>query len=298
MLTMKPPIEPNKEDCCNSGCNPCIFEVFEKQLQLYKKCKENDEILKTEENGISQLEYSSFFISDIVELTENLRILKFKKLRTDSNTKIFWNAGDHFLLKYNDGNMSCSRAYTPIKLKKSYLEDFDFLIIVKKYSQGLVSQYLFTLEKGHETLWRGPYGHYNVLENKFKRIVMIAQGTGIAPFIYIIDQILNDEDNMTKLVLFFCCKSLNEILFRNELYEFKSYWNFQYHIYLSDRWNDNKNKVMYSEPIIERKLRADDLVEIKPCNSDQFLVCGSQQFMRDFDHILKKELCVENIVLF
>ncbi|XP_050685664.1 uncharacterized protein LOC126980114 [Leptidea sinapis] len=37
---MEEPIEPSKDDCCNNGCNPCIFDVYDMQMKLLRKSKE------------------------------------------------------------------------------------------------------------------------------------------------------------------------------------------------------------------------------------------------------------------
>lgn len=31
-----PPIEPALEDCCQSGCNPCIFDIYQDALERYR----------------------------------------------------------------------------------------------------------------------------------------------------------------------------------------------------------------------------------------------------------------------
>ena len=32
----RPPTPPRGEDCCNSGCNRCIFDVYEDALAQYR----------------------------------------------------------------------------------------------------------------------------------------------------------------------------------------------------------------------------------------------------------------------
>jgi hypothetical protein len=32
-----PPVEPALEDCCGSGCNPCIFELYQDALERYRE---------------------------------------------------------------------------------------------------------------------------------------------------------------------------------------------------------------------------------------------------------------------
>lgn len=31
-----PPVEPQLEDCCQSGCNPCIFDIYQDALERYR----------------------------------------------------------------------------------------------------------------------------------------------------------------------------------------------------------------------------------------------------------------------
>jgi hypothetical protein len=31
-----PPIEPALEDCCQSGCDPCIFDIYQDALERYR----------------------------------------------------------------------------------------------------------------------------------------------------------------------------------------------------------------------------------------------------------------------
>jgi hypothetical protein len=31
-----PPKRPEPDDCCNSGCNPCVFDLYEDALERYE----------------------------------------------------------------------------------------------------------------------------------------------------------------------------------------------------------------------------------------------------------------------
>lgn len=33
----RPPREPHPEDCCGSGCEPCIFEIYEERLERWRE---------------------------------------------------------------------------------------------------------------------------------------------------------------------------------------------------------------------------------------------------------------------
>lgn len=32
-----PPQQPEPEDCCRSGCTPCVFDLYEEELQRYRE---------------------------------------------------------------------------------------------------------------------------------------------------------------------------------------------------------------------------------------------------------------------
>ncbi|MFM0499978.1 oxidoreductase-like domain-containing protein [Paraburkholderia caffeinilytica] len=31
-----PPVQPDLDDCCHSGCNPCIFDLYDEALERYQ----------------------------------------------------------------------------------------------------------------------------------------------------------------------------------------------------------------------------------------------------------------------
>lgn len=31
-----PPIRPDNDACCNSGCSPCVFDLYEDELERYR----------------------------------------------------------------------------------------------------------------------------------------------------------------------------------------------------------------------------------------------------------------------
>jgi hypothetical protein len=33
---MNPPVEPELEDCCRSGCTPCVFDLYAEAVERYE----------------------------------------------------------------------------------------------------------------------------------------------------------------------------------------------------------------------------------------------------------------------
>ncbi|XP_028036409.1 NADH-cytochrome b5 reductase-like [Bombyx mandarina] len=300
-MKMDKPVEPNIEDCCGSGCNPCIFDIYKEQLKKYENSLKYGQITNnTLENGISQIKYTNFVVVDNKYMNDTHAIIILKRLVCNDNgmSRLWWNPGDHFLLKYAAENKTCTRAYTPIKLKKNETDLWDFFIVVKKGNIGSVSLYLYNLQKSDITSWRGPYGKYELVPNRFDRIIMIAQGTGLAPFISIIQQILENEDDMTKIILIYCTQKIETIILREELYSYKQYWNFSYKIYLSESSDEFPSK--YEEPIICTKFNFNELSHHRPFRiSDQYLLCGSVTFMETYgQYLINENVQLANIVKF
>lgn len=55
---MKRPVEPELEDCCRSGCIPCIFDLYADELERYEAwAKEHpEEAAKQEQDAAQQAE--------------------------------------------------------------------------------------------------------------------------------------------------------------------------------------------------------------------------------------------------
>lgn len=312
--------KPDEKDCCGTGCNPCILDVYEntnklKGLKLDAKNRSN----VTFKNVISPTSYAKFKVL-YVERVYDFLLLTFSYILENVNSKeeqhdLQYNSGQYFIIKASSSNNDStyfSRPYTPIKsIKPIFLQTPNthdnksfgiyFQIIIKVYENGLMSNYLKNLKIGDETIWRGPYGDFKYEPNTFKYILMICQGTAIAPMFSIIDEILNNEEDDSRVMLYYCCKDLNNIILRNELYKFRLYWNFSYEIYLSSVLYDNeslKKYLKYKECINNKRLSDVD-VKNYLLNKDKacVLIAGSERFMFDFDNIVQ-QCNVENIFLF
>jgi len=64
------PKTPLEEDCCGSGCTPCIFDVHKTLLSEWENRKTRTKV-KTAENLLSLLSYKTFVITDISDTSED-----------------------------------------------------------------------------------------------------------------------------------------------------------------------------------------------------------------------------------
>lgn len=285
---MEEPVKPDDSDCCNSGCHPCIFEVYEEQLKRYRNFTSKPTDLKsTFKNCISGTSYTTFVLNSVKKHTRDTFFYTFTYVKPPDDinceVKLQYEPGQHFLLKGSDDpnhNNHFTRAYTPIPLNDN---DLSFTILVRLYKNGKMSKFLQNTKVNSETLWRGPYGDYN-LDFTFQHMLLIAQGTGIAPIFSVISALLRNDECYTFIKLFSCCRNENDILLREELYRLSSHWNFTYEVFLA---TDESVDVKYNETVHLQRLEKEDInayLNGKQDSEIQVLLCGSEDFvscMRD-----------------
>ena len=63
--------------------------------------------------------------------------------------------------------------------------------------------------------------------------MLLAAGTGLAPMLSVMRRVLENEDDYTRLVLFYACKNYSDIICKDELDGYTSYWNFKVNYFLS-----------------------------------------------------------------
>lgn len=106
------------------------------------------------------------------------------------------------------------RPYTPISPpnSKGYFD-----LMVKVYPDGKMSQHIDSLKPGDTLEVKGPISKLPYKPNMKKNIGMIAGGTGITPMLQIIDAILNNKDDNTKVSLVYGNLSPDDILLKEKL---------------------------------------------------------------------------------
>ncbi|KAK2966287.1 hypothetical protein RJ640_018098 [Escallonia rubra] len=106
------------------------------------------------------------------------------------------------------------RPYTPISDpdSKGY---FDLLI--KVYPEGKMSQHFASLKPGDVVEVKGPIEKLRYNPNMKKEIGMIAGGTGITPMLQVIEAILKNPDDNTKVSLLYANVTPDDILLKQKL---------------------------------------------------------------------------------
>ncbi|KVH15483.1 cytochrome b5, heme-binding site-containing protein [Cynara cardunculus var. scolymus] len=141
--------------------------------------------------------------------------------------------GKHIFLCATIDDKLCMRAYTPT----STIDEVGYFeLLVKIYFKGvepkfpnggLMSQYLESLPLGSLLDIKGPLGHIEYMgkgtfsvhgKQKFAtKLAMFAGGTGITPIYQVMQSILRDPEDDTKMYVVYANRTEDDILLREEL---------------------------------------------------------------------------------
>lgn len=111
------------------------------------------------------------------------------------------------------------RPYTPIS-PSSQPNTVDFL--VKRYPQGKQSTHLHSLHPGDTVLFAVVIPGYKWTPNLHPSVTLIAGGAGITPCYQLIQGILGNPDDKTKVRLVFGVNAEEDVLLRREFEDFEA----------------------------------------------------------------------------
>lgn len=300
------PEKPSESDCCGSGCNPCVFDVYEKLLENFRTGVSNHSASSNatiRHDLLSPLKYKPFSLVSIEKINRNSNLYCFKpstilqgeNSEFDSNDEINgflpYNPGQHIIMTNSvekiDNLSPISRAYTPISVSKMQ-KNCHLQFLIKIYENGAMSSFINRLSINDVVFLRGPFGDFSHISNS--KYLMICSGTGLAPMISIIEIILANECDETLIRLCFACSTLQDIYFREKIRQFSKYWNFEAHIYLSNESYDQilKNSA-HDENLYSQKITLGIVKEKIFSVEHKVLICGSDSFNKEMKAFA--ELC-------
>lgn len=163
-------------------------------------------------------------------------------------------------------------------------------LIITRVEAGIVSTYVHEfLKQGDELTLRGPFGEF-YLRDSDREIVMIATGSGMAPFRAMLAQ-LRESGSGRKATLFFGDRRPFDLLYHEELLELESIMdNFTYVPTLSrttaeDQWTGAKGRVT---DLIQKNIPDNAPIDV--------YICGAPAMVQScFDIMTAKGIQAEHI---
>ena len=102
----KPPTRPLDSECCGNGCSPCVFDVYDEEMERWQKlctmskderaaalCKQKEQLAVVD--GLSRSNYTSLLVTDIMRITDDTCVYQFS---LPSNSALNMNVGQHLIL--------------------------------------------------------------------------------------------------------------------------------------------------------------------------------------------------------
>lgn len=299
-----------KVQCCNWGCNSCTLDTHQTKIDAIAKRKS-----RTDKTNVFSKPYAKFIVESITKCTSFILRYRFKyvvdECNDDRESYYLHIPTTYFLLlrapsteeahvKSNMGYREkydllteetyMSRPYTPFQFDSSALT-FDLLIKLTPY--GSMCRYFESLQLNDVTEWKGVFGSFKWLPNKYKYLVCVCQGVAISPIYNLIKHILDDENDETKIIMIACYQNVDNIQLREETAEFNRLLNFQSKIYLSHQEKcefciDQRvvncdcltDALKYNEQVRNYRLDIEELVNIYASlktNSVYTVFCGVEK---------------------
>ena len=130
---------------------------------------------------------------------------------------------------------------------------------------------------------------------QYERIGMLACGTGIAPMIQIIRIIVENEEENTFVHLVYSCRSQHDILLKDQLDHFASFWNFTVLYALSQATAQSlqprRGSVRYGDKLHFGRIDCELVQREMPLPNEKHnlvLICGTKSFNKDMINHLSK----------
>lgn len=209
------------------------------------------------------------------QASHNTKLLRFE---IPNDNPIGLPIGRHLsVMAMIDGN-KVIRSYTPVSRSD---ETGHFELLMKRYTYGKMSSYLFNMKVGDHLDVRGPVGRFKYSVNKYRCIGLICGGTGLTPCLQVLREILEGVDasrEETKLVMLYQNRTEDDILLKEQILKLHQTYPSRLNInfFLSsppDHWG--------KEDVMQRRgyISIDSINSLLPCDTvDLVGLCGPSGF--------------------
>jgi cytochrome-b5 reductase len=170
-------------------------------------------------HGLDPKAWVPLKLTQVTPLTENTAIYRFAFADPEATSGMtvascLLTKADIGKEKPDGSRGAVLRPYTPVSRpdEQGYLE-----LAVKSYPNGVMSKHIASLKIGDTLDFKGPNLKLPYKANEYSQIGMVAGGTGIAPMLQVIDEILENPEDKTKVSLVFANVSVDDILLKKAI---------------------------------------------------------------------------------
>ncbi len=207
-----------------------------------------------------------FKISKIVQETPEVKMLRFEPIEPFD---VSFKPGQFVNLYINkDGEPINARPYS---ISSSPLDKKGIELTIR--IAGNFTQQVDKLKEGDVVKLNGPFGRFVLDEAMMKEIVMIAGGTGIAPFVSMI-RYVNEKKLDTKITVFYSSRTPEHIMYFDELNKIQKENKNIKVVFTCTRevnheWNGEKGRI--NEEMVKR--------HVDKANDGYSFICGPNEMV-------------------
>lgn len=281
-----------EHSCLSARCRSCIVKVVsgstlnrEDELVLTKADRNENFVLSCNAKPTTDLILDIEDLGEITLFEKKIipsKISVIEKL-TDDVIKLVLRFPPNSNFKFNSGQYvniikgSLTRSYS-IANSSDHKNQLEFFI--KKYTNGLMSEYFFKEAKINDLLrLEGPIGTFFLRDSNYKNIVFLATGTGIAPIKSILEGLdKSHEQHQNKKMWVIVGARYQEDLFWEP--NFKNL-NIKYIPVLSRKVNDWNGAQGYVQDITLKQQIDLENTQVYACGSNDMINSAKELFFKN-----------------
>ena len=271
-----------EHSCLSSRCRSCIVKVTsgstinkEDEFVLSDNDKNQNFVLSCNAKPLSDLELDVEDLGNVKLFDKKIipsKINSIEKL-TDDVVKVTLRIPPNSNFEFNSGqyinliNGSTIRSYS-IANCSNHNNQLEFFI--KKYTNGIMSKYLFEKAKNNDLLrLEGPLGTFFLRQSHVKNIVFLATGTGVAPVKSIMDDIEESHQQYQNknLWIFVGAKYKNDLFWKPNSSKLKI--NYIPVLSREENWEGEKGYVQ--DIVIKHQIDLKD-TQVYACGSNDMII--------------------------
>ncbi|KAJ1940206.1 hypothetical protein FBU59_003881 [Linderina macrospora] len=167
---------------------------------------------KKPDTTLTRLGFTPIQLHHSQQLTHDVKKLTFK-LDSDKKLGNYTSSAVLFRVTLPNGKTEL-RPYTPVSHE---LQHGSCEFVVKRYDSGKVSSALHDLGPGDKVEMWGPIPNFTYQPGEYTDIGMIAGGSGLTPMYQLINRVVNDRDDKTRITLVFANKTKDDVFLKDQL---------------------------------------------------------------------------------
>lgn len=189
--------------------------------------------------GLDPTKFQTYKLDDILPVSHDTKIFRFVFDNPDAELNL--DIASCLVTKAIIDGKPVVRPYTP--LNKPHVTKGHLDLLVKEYSQGgVMSKHIHSLKIGDTLEMKGPILKFEYKPNTKREIGMIAGGTGITPMFQVIQSVLADKNDNTKLSLVYANRTPEDVLLKERLDAFAKEYPDKFKVYYTvDEAKGNSN---------------------------------------------------------